>query len=435
MPSINPVKGTHDVLLDEADAYAYIEQTFFDVAAAFGYRRVVTPVLEHTEVFDRATGESSDIVRKEMYTFEDKAGRSVTLRPEVTAGVMRSIVTNKLYVTPDMPMKFSYHGTAYRYERPQLGRYREFRQLGVECVGQDSAYLDAETIALASRFLQTLGFQNVRLKVNTLGDKASRESYRVALKEYFAKYLDSMCADCKQRFELNPLRILDCKVPEDQKLVEGAPKMKDFLSPESKARYEQTLSLLDDLEIPYEVDDTLVRGLDYYGEIVFEVHCLSPEGHDYGAIVGGGHYQGMLSTFGGPSDIDVGVGFAMGEERVYALMKELGLADGLAEELDILMMPLGEQPVRACYLIADALRGLGYSVEVPYKSGKIGPLFKKAERKKAKFALIMGDDELQKQVIQVKNLATQQQQEVSVQDLFQYLENQMDALNDGTQGE
>ena len=435
MPTINPVKGTHDVIADEADVYAYIDYVFSSVASNFGYRRIVTPVLEHTEVFDRAAGEGSDVVRKEMYTFRDKADRSVTLRPEGTAGVMRSIVTNKLYATPDLPLKFFYSGTAYRYERPQLGRYREFRQLGVECVGEDSVYLDAETIAMAARILQVLGFQDVKLIINTLGDKESRARYKAALTEYFASRIDSMCADCHERLRLNPMRILDCKVPEDHELVKDAPKMRDYLSEASKARYETTLDLLRGLDIPFEEDDTLVRGLDYYGEVVFEVHCLSPEGNDYGAICGGGHYEGILETFGGPKDIDVGVGFGMGVERVYSLMKELGLIEGLASTLDIFLMPLGEKAVNTAFALADGLRGMGYAVETPYKSGKLGALFKKAERKKAKLAIIFGEDELAKDVVQVKDLVTQTQEEVHLNALPDYLSAHLDAEESDSEGE
>ena len=427
MPIINPVKGTHDVIGDEADAYAYIEYMFTTVAETFGYRRIVTPVIEHTEVFDRATGESSDVVRKEMYTFLDKGSRSLTLRPEGTAGVMRSIVTNKLYATPDLPLRYFYSGTAYRYERPQLGRYREFRQMGVECVGEDSAYIDAETIALASRVLLALGFKDIKLKVNTLGDKASRENYKNALREFFAKRIDDMCPDCHERLRLNPMRILDCKVPEDQQIVKDAPRIRDYLSEESAKRYARTLELLKTLEIPFEEDERLVRGLDYYGEIVFEVHCLSPEGNDYGAICGGGHYEGILTTFGGPKEIDVGVGFGMGVERVYALMKELGLDKDLATKLDVMMMPLGEDCLLAGYCLADAIRGMGYRVETPYKPSKLGPMFKKAERKGARLAIIFGGDELARQSVQVKDLSNQKQEEVAIADLPDYLTQHLDA--------
>ena len=427
MPTINPVKGTHDVIADEADAYAFIESLFYSIAESYGYRHIVTPVIEHTEVFDRAAGEGSDVVRKEMYTFLDKGERSITLRPEGTAGVMRSIVTNKLYATPDLPLKYYYCGTAYRYERPQLGRYREFRQLGVECVGENSVYLDAETIAFAYHFLEALGFESIKLKINTLGDKASREAYKNALRAYFADKIDGMCADCHERLRLNPLRILDCKVPEDHELTKGAPKIQDYLSPESKARYEKTVELLRSLDVAFEEDPTLVRGLDYYGEVVFEVHCISPEGKDYGAICGGGHYEGILSSFGGPSEIDVGVGFGMGIERIYSLMKEFDLTERLVSQTDVILMPLGDSAVDTAYFLADAIRGLGYSVEATYRSGKLGSFFKRAERKKAKLALIFGDDEIAKKTVQVKDLKAQQQEEVALAALPEYLRTKLGA--------
>ena len=427
MPTINPVKGTHDVIADEADAYAFIENLFYSIAESYGYRHIVTPVIEHTEVFDRAAGEGSDVVRKEMYTFLDKGERSITLRPEGTAGVMRSIVTNKLYATPDLPLKYYYCGTAYRYERPQLGRYREFRQLGVECVGENSVYLDAETIAFAYHFLEALGFESIKLKINTLGDKASREAYKNALRAYFADKIDGMCADCHERLRLNPLRILDCKVPEDHELTKGAPKIQDYLSPESKARYEKTVELLRSLDVAFEEDPTLVRGLDYYGEVVFEVHCISPEGKDYGAICGGGHYEGILSSFGGPGEIDVGVGFGMGIERIYSLMKEFGLTERLVSQTDVILMPLGDGAVDTAYFLADAIRGLGYSVEATYRSGKLGSFFKRAERKKAKLALIFGDDEIAKKTVQVKDLKAQQQEEVALAALPEYLRTKLGA--------
>ncbi len=429
MPTINPVKGTHDVIADDADGFAYIDALFAEMAERYGYRRIVTPVIEHTEVFSRQEDDASDMVRKEMYTFLDKGNRSLTLRPEGTAGVMRSIVTNKLYATPDLPLKFFYSGPNYRYERPQLGRYREFRQIGVECVGVDSPVADAECISLAVRFLTALGFQNLTLKVNTLGDKASRENYKVALRDYFASRIDHMCDDCKTRLQLNPLRILDCKVPSDQEEVKGAPKIKDHLTPESKERYQKTLMLLDALGIPYEEDETLVRGLDYYGEIVFEVHGVSPEGKDYGALGGGGHYDGILTTFGGPEEIDVGVGFAFGVERLYAMCKEFGLLDKIGYALDCYLMPVSEKGLGAATMLVDVIRLYGFRAETPFQVGKFGALFKKAERKKAKLAIIIGDDEFDKRVVQIKTLATQKQEEVKLEDLAAYLNKNLRETN------
>lgn len=413
------VKGTHDIFADEADVYYYIQNVFKAICELYGYREIQTPILEYTDVFDRSTGESSDVVRKEMYTFLDKGNRSVTLRPEGTAGVMRSIVENKLYVNNDLPLKTYYYGPVFRYERPQLGRYRQFFQAGVEAVGVDSARLDAETIALAMQVLSYLGFKNLKLKINTLGDASSRAAYKEALKEYFAKHIDSMCEDCKARLVLNPMRILDCKVPEDQEIVKGAPKMSDYLSLEASQRFGLTLSIINSMGIDYEVDESLVRGLDYYGQVVFEVHALSDLGKDYGALLGGGHYDGLLTAFNGPKDIDHGVGFALGVERIYSLMKDNNLInDDIISSLDIYMMPLGEEVMDDAFELTQNIRLLGYSVEMPFvPSKKIATYFKKAEKHKARFAIILGVDELEKGVVQIKNLNTQEQIEASLEDL------------------
>lgn len=420
--SIKAVKGTHDIYLEEADGYRYIENVFDSVCRLFGYSRIETPILEHTEVFDRATGEGSDVVRKEMYTFDDKGGRSLTLRPELTAGVARSIVENKIYATNDLPLKLYYRGPVFRYERPQLGRYRQFLQAGVECVGEDSPRLDAESICLAMKVLSFLGFEGLKVKVNTLGDKESRLKYRDALREFFSSKIDSMCEDCHQRLILNPMRILDCKVKEDQEIALEAPKMKDYLSEEAEKRFYDTLSIINDLGIDYEIDDSLVRGLDYYGHIVYEVHATSKEGKDYGALLGGGHYDGMLSNFDGPKEIDHGVGFAMGIERIYSIMKDNGMLEDAIDPLDIFMMPVGEESVEDAFLLADALRNSGFSVYMPSSSGKMGSMFKKAERKKATFALILGQEELEEGVVQLKNLSSKEQTKVEISKLEEYLD-------------
>ena len=424
------VKGTHDIYGDEADGYSYIQTVFKAIAELYGYRGIETPVLEYTNLFERSTGESSDVVRKEMYTFLDKGERSVTLRPEGTAGVIRSIVEHKLYATSDMPLKVYYTGPVFRYERPQLGRYRQFLQAGVECVGEDSPYLDAECICLAMQTFSMLGFKNLKLKVNTLGDADTRKKYRAALQEFFATRIDDMCEDCKQRLKLNPMRILDCKVKEDHERVKDAPKMKDYLSPEAEERFYKTLSIINDMGIEYEIDDNLVRGLDYYGHIVFEVHALSDTGKDYGALAGGGHYDGMISTLGGPADYDAGVGFGMGVERVYSMMKDNGLLNDVAHKLDIYLMPIGESVMDECYELLENIRLIGYSAIMPFKVAKLGSMFKKAERSGAKFALIIGDEELEKGVAQLKNLATKEQKEVHLATLDEELDAAFDEIEE-----
>lgn len=422
------VKGTHDIYKDEYDAYAYIQNVFASVAELYGYRGIETPILEHTNLFERSTGEGSDVVRKEMYTFLDKGERSLTLRPEGTAGVARAVVERKLYATADLPLKLHYHGPVFRYERPQLGRYRQFIQSGVECIGEDSPYLDAECICLAMSCFQMLGFKHLKLKVNTLGDEATRLAYRKALEEYFAPKIDMMCEDCKQRLKLNPLRILDCKVPEDQAQVVGAPKLKDFLSEEAEERFYKTLSIINMMDIEYEIDDTLVRGLDYYGHIVFEIHALSSTGKDYGALAGGGHYDNMLASLGGPSEGDHGVGFAAGVERVYSVMKDDGLLDGVSHDLDIYLIPVGEEILDDCFEILEVIRSLGYSAIMPVKSSKLGSMFKKADRSGAKFALILGEEELSRGVAQLKNLSSKEQIEIQLSQLEEALDEAFDSL-------
>ena len=415
--SVNNVKGTRDIIGEEANAFNYIENLLKQICELFSYNEVRPPVLEHTDLFVRGVGESSDVVRKEMYTFLDKAERSITLRPEFTAGIMRLIIQNKLLNTSELPLKVYYVGPVFRYERPQLGRYRQFTQFGVEAVGNGSPEIDVESIVLCYTILTSLNLENVSVKINTIGDDESRTNYRNALKEYFAKYLDQMCPDCHSRYELNPLRILDCKVPEDQKIVAGAPRMKDYLSENAKARFEKVLKLLDSMEIPYEVDDTLVRGLDYYSETVFEFHYVSSNGNNYGAIGAGGHYGGLVKELGGP-DVP-GVGFSFGIDRLYNVLRDDDLLpDGLDNPIEIYVMPMGEVAKPLAMQTAAALRISGYRVDMCFEEAKLGNMFKRAERKGAKFAVIIGENEVNNQEVIIKNLATTEQSSVPVKDLI-----------------
>ena len=422
--SVNNVKGTRDIIGEEANAFNYIENLLKQICELFAYNEVRPPILEYTDLFIRGVGESSDVVRKEMYTFLDKAERSVTMRPEFTAGIMRLIIQNKLLNTNELPLKTYYVGPVFRYERPQLGRYRQFSQFGVEAVGNNSPEIDVETIVLAYTILTSLNLENVSVKINTIGDEESRNNYRSALKEYFAKYLDQMCADCHSRFELNPLRILDCKVPEDQKIVAGAPKMKDYLSKNAKERFDKVLKLLDDMEIPYEVDETLVRGLDYYSETVYEFHYVSSTGNNYGAIGAGGHYGGLVKQLGGP-DV-AGVGFSFGIDRLYSVLRDDGLLpNGLDNPIEIYVMPMGEIAKPLAMQTAAALRISGYRVDMCFEEAKLGNMFKRAERKGAQFAIIIGENEVNNQEVIVKNLATTEQKSVPVSELIEKISQEM----------
>ena len=409
------VKGTHDIIGNEPDSYSYVENLMSQVASLYAFQQVRPPVLEHSELFIRGVGESSDVVRKEMYTFEDKGGRSLTLRPEFTAGIMRLIVQNKLIPVSELPLKLYYCGPVFRYERPQLGRYRQFNQFGVESVGHGSPYADVECIALAYTILQTLGLANVTIKINTLGDEMSRNAYREALKEFFKGKIEHMCSDCQTRYEINPLRILDCKVPEDQEIVKDAPTMSKYLSLDSQKRFEVVLKALEAMGIPYEVDDTLVRGLDYYSETVFEFHYVSNKGNDYGAIGAGGHYDKLVKELGGP-DVP-GVGFSFGVERLVNVLSDDGLLPNIESGLDAYVMPIGEESFQYALNVADYIRLLGYRVDMCYDNVKLGNMFKRAEKKGAKLAVIIGEEEIKNNKVIIKNLKTTEQITVSIEEL------------------
>ncbi len=421
---ISVVKGTHDVILDEASKYTYVEQILIRTAELYGYKEFRTPIIESTPLFIRSVGDSSDIVRKEMYTFLDKGERSITLRPELTAGVIRSMVNNKLFVDQDYPRKAYYVGPCFRYERPQQGRYRQFNQFGVECVGVDNSYRDSEVIILAYNALKMLGFKNITLKINTLGDEESRTNYKKVLKEYFASHIDEMCGDCHDRLELNPLRILDCKVPEDQEIVKNAPKMSDFLTDNAKKYFDNVLHILEDNDVKYEVDDSLVRGLDYYSGVVFEFHYTSKTGKNYGAIGAGGHYNNLVKELEGPA-IE-GVGFAMGIERLVSVMNDDEMFNDIDledTEIDVYCLPIGEENIEYSLKLVNSLRAYGYSCEICLENKGMSQMFKKAERRKAKIALIIGENEIKNNEVVLKDLSTKIQSNVKNDDLIEVLDN------------
>jgi len=415
------VKGTRDILLNETGGFRTIENILTQICGLFGYHELRTPILEHSEVFARGVGEGSDIVRKEMYTFEDKAGRSVTMRPEFTAGIIRSFIQNKMHIEAELPVKIFYHGPAFRYERPQLGRYRQFSQFGVESIGSSSLYNDAEVITMAYTMLASLALNNVTLKINCLGDKESRDNYREALKKYFEPHLDNMCPDCKERFRLNPLRILDCKVEEDKILAKDAPKIKDYLSASSLERFEKIKSALRSNNIPFVEDDQLVRGLDYYSEIVFEFAYVSKTGKDYGALGGGGHYGNLMKELGGP-DLP-GVGFSFGVERLFDILVDDGILEAKTSPVDIYVMPLGDEAKEYALNIANRLRVNGFATDMCFDDVKLGAMIKRALKKGASFAVIIGEDEIANNKLMVKNLKENVQEEVSSSELITYFNN------------
>jgi len=420
MPNYQNQRGTYDAYDGDALNIEKLRDILSQIVATYGYNPIHTPIYEQTELFARSAGESSDIVTKEMFSFVDKGGRNITLRPEITAGVIRAIVNNKLYATKDLPLKYYYYGPAFRYERPSAGRYRQFNQFGVECIGVNSYLNDVECISLGYNTLTNIGFDKVILKINTLGDEASRQAYQIALREYFADKLTSMCPDCRRRYEQNVLRILDCKVIEDQEIIKNAPKMSDFINGESKAYFNKVLELLDEQQIPYVIDETLVRGLDYYSHVVFEYHYIREDGTSLGAIGAGGHYDHLVKEVGGPELSSVG--FALGIERLNTLLKEIHPESYEQTNLDIFIIHMGEETLTHAFLLMQDLRENGFSVDMTFENKGLGAQFKIAGRKNAKFALIIGENEMQTYEYPVKCLSTAIQENVTYDNLATYLE-------------
>jgi histidyl-tRNA synthetase len=428
-------KGTKDIYLAEAEAFEQVEAALINVAKMYSYSAIRTPIFEHTELFTRSVGDSSDIVRKEMYTFMDKGDRSLSLRPEMTAGVIRSVVENKLDVTADLPLKLYYVGPAFRYERPQLGRYRQFHQFGVENIGITSPFSVAETISLGVTAFTVMGFKSVTVKINSLGDQTTRDRYRIALKSYYEPHLASVCPDCQQRFQTNPLRMLDCKVPSDQLLAKKAPNITQFLSDSSKAYYDQVKKGLRGLAVDYQEDSQLVRGLDYYADCVFEFHMVSDKGLDYGALGAGGQYPNLVKELGG-QDLK-SVGFAFGLERLMAVLTDSGRLADVKNFTDIYIISMMQETDLYALTLSHQFRHTNFRTELNLEHKSLKALIKAAVKKEALYAVIIGDQEMKANQVTIKNLQTQEQQLVPVNEvvhLMQHLTNQAGHSHDDGHG-
>ncbi|KRM76594.1 histidine--tRNA ligase [Secundilactobacillus collinoides] len=399
-------KGTADTLPADTRHWQYVEGIARDVFAKYRFEEIRTPMFENFEVFSRTSGDTSDIVTKEMYDFKDKGDRHITLRPEGTAGVVRAFVENKLYgPETQKPYKVYYMGPMFRYERPQSGRLREFHQIGVEAFGSDEPALDVEVIAVGRDLLKHFGIDNVRLAVNTLGDQQTRDDYRKALVAYLEPHYEELSDDSKTRLYKNPLRVLDSKDEQDQKFVEGAPSILDYLTPEAQAHFDEVQNLLKALDIPFEIDPTMVRGLDYYNHTIFEFMVNSKAlGHGYTTICAGGRYNGLVSELGGPEMS--GVGFGMGVERLLLLMQGEGVAFPDQHPLDAYLVGIGEGANAATLQVVQALRGQDFAADRDYLARKPKAQFKTADKLNAKYTLTIGEEELKTNTIHVKNMAS-----------------------------
>ncbi|MBQ6216612.1 MAG: histidine--tRNA ligase [Erysipelotrichaceae bacterium] len=413
------VKGTYDLLPDQMVRFNMLADLFRQFLNLYGYSEIKTPVFEYTGVFQKEN-DTSDMVTKEMYTFSPNGKDSLTLRPEGTAGVIRSFVENKMYAASEMPVKLGYIEEMFRHERPQKGRQRQFTQMGLECLGDKDPLIDAEVIALGYFYIKTLGLEGVKVLINTLGDAESRLGYKKDLIDYFAPHKDELCYDCQNRLEKNPLRILDCKIDRDSDLVKNAPKMR--LTEASEKYFEAVKHYLDVLGVPYEIDDRLVRGLDYYTDTVFEVVSTNEASGSQATIFGGGRYDELVREMGGPQMS--GIGFAIGVERLMILCEAEEIFD-FKKSIDCYVINLNEDPDYA-FGIAEELRSNSFSTEMDYYRRSLKAQFRSSERKNARFVLIIGEDEVKDNVVTLKDTLTKAQESVKREELVERLDQLME---------
>lgn len=404
-------RGTYDILPDEVGKWHEAEEVIRRICRVYRYREIRTPYFENTNVFARQN-DSSDMVNKEMYTFQS-GDDSYTLRPEGTAGVIRAFDQHKLYAG-ELPAKFYYMGPMFRHERPQKGRQRQFTQFGVETIGVKSPEVDAETIALGIDIVRAMGIQSVKVCINTLGDDESRAAYRAALKEYFTPHIDELCEDCHRRLQQNPLRILDCKVDADSEILRNAPRLSDYLNEESRTYFSKVLKALDDLGIPYEIDDRLVRGLDYYTHTVFEVKSVRPDAGAQSTIFAGGRYDHLVEYFGGP--VMSGMGFAIGLERLLSLAEDEGHEFVESNDADVYVIGLGDV-TDSVLKAAENLRQNGYAVEANLTPRSMKAQFKSADRCHAKYIAILGESEVAQGTINLKKAGEKDQKTIRQEEL------------------
>lgn len=410
-------RGTKDILPGMVNGWRYVEQIIREACREFNYQEIRTPIFEHTELFQRGIGDGTDVVDKEMYTFTDRSGRSLTLRPENTASVVRSFVENKLYAEP-MPLKVFYIGPMFRYDRPQAGRMRQFHQFGVEALGSESPVVDAEVIMLALTVLKKLGLKDLKLKINSVGCPKCRPQHRKLLQDYFRPHLSELCEDCQSRFDRSPLRILDCKVDADKPFMAGAPKITDSLCDECREHFETVKKLLTEAGVEYEVDSNLVRGLDYYTKTAFEIQ-YSPLGAQ-SAVGGGGRYDGLVEELGGPST--PGVGFAMGLERILLALEKQNLLPESKEAVDVFAVIPDEGGVADAFRCVTALRNQGLVCDMNLVPRSMKAQMKQANREQARFALIFGEEERSRGAVTVRNMADSSQEEVCFKALETYFQ-------------
>ncbi|RAL25749.1 histidine--tRNA ligase [Thermoflavimicrobium daqui] len=410
-------RGTFDILPEEVNIWHYIERQVQEICRRYRYREVRTPLFEHTELFVRGVGDTTDIVEKEMYTFNDRGDRSLTLRPEGTAGVVRSFVEHKMY-GQSLPSKLYYFGPMFRYERPQAGRNRQFHQFGIEVFGSHDPAIDVEVIAVGMDLFKSLGLKEVEVEINSVATPEIRQNYFEKLIEYFTPYQEELAKDARERLHRNPMRILDSKDPRTKEIAADAPSILDFLDEECLSYFNQVKRYLDLLEIPYRVNDRLVRGLDYYTHTAFEFVVDIP-GAQASTIGGGGRYNGLVQEIGGPEM--PGVGFGLGIERIILACKAQGVELPIHDQLDCFIVTIGEEAKLHSIQLLHDLRQAGLACERDYLDRKVKGQMKAADRENARFVVILGEEELERKEINVKSLETGEQEQIPLDTVVDYL--------------
>lgn len=412
---ITKPKGTYDLVNIDAKLYDYISNCIADFMACYNYEFIRTPIFEASELFHRSVGESSDMVTKETYDFVDRGGRNITLRPEGTAGVVRALIENKLYGNRNDVLKYYYLGTMYRYERPQAGRFRELTQFGVEVFNSDDVLIDAEVISLGYNLIKELGFDNFTVHLNTLGDEETRNNYIKALKEYLKPYINDLCDDCKIRYEKNPLRILDCKIDQDSQVFKNMPNILDYLSLDAKVRFEKLKNLLTLMDIDYEIDSKLVRGIDYYDYHVWEY--IDDETHL--ALGAGGRYNKLVKMLDGP-DMPA-IGFGLGIDRIMAVLKQKLEGKEVLQNIDAYIMCVNEEEKIYAARLAQDLRLNHLCCELNSNNLSMKSQFKVADNLHSKLLIILNSDDLAKGLINVKDNATKEEVKIDENEIIDYI--------------
>ena len=415
-------KGTYDIYGNKANQMLYLRKLINALMDKYNFKYFETPIFESSELYHRGVGETTDIVSKETYDFKDRGDRNLTLRPEGTAGIVRSFIENKLYVD-NLPLKAWYFGPMFRYERPQSGRFREFYQFGLEVFGSYDPIMDAEVISIFVNLLKMLGLDGVKVNINSLGDSESRDNYRSALISYFKPHLDELCDDCKSRFEKNPLRILDCKVDGTKDIMLNAPKMTDYLNEESKLHFEKVGEYLKEMNIDYVVNPNIVRGLDYYTHTVFEVEA-DIEGFGSQNVLGaGGRYNNLVENIGGPSV--PGVGFAIGLERLLLALEKENIDISIDSDLEVYVIPMGDEAKLKSISLVNSLRLSGFNTEMDYNNRNLKSNFKAADKLRAKYIIIVGEEEIKNKVLTIKDNITKEEYKVELENLIEFLDEKL----------